>query len=77
MNLKGLIMNVIINGEKKTVVDNLTVKELLETLKLNPAVAIIEKNGTIVERKKYSSEIVKPDDVLELIRFMGGGSHVF
>lgn len=66
-------MELIINGDKREIKAN-TVLDLLYELALNPLITVVEKNGDIVDRDHYVEESVIEGDVLELIRFMGGGS---
>lgn len=66
-------MELIINGENKTVTNLITIEDLLISLKLKPETTAVEKNRGIIERNNYSTEKLKAGDVLELIRFMGGG----
>ena len=67
-------MKVIINGEEKNIENDLTVQDLLLKLKLKPEMIAVEKNEEILERENYTTEKINEGDVLELIRFMGGGN---
>jgi thiamine biosynthesis protein ThiS len=63
----------VINGEEKRVPEGLTVRELIATFGLKPETAIVEKNGQIIERAHYASEKIRRGDVIEFVRFVGGG----
>ncbi len=66
-------MLISLNGEKKTVPDNLTVIELLEHLKIQPQRVAVELNLDIVKKDKYAAIAIKDGDSLEVVSFMGGG----
>jgi sulfur carrier protein len=67
------LIEIQINGEKRSVDENLTVKALLELLGVPVAAVIVERNKQVVSRDQYGNEPVAPGDQLELIRLMGGG----
>jgi thiamine biosynthesis protein ThiS len=46
---------------------------LLEGLGLKPQATVVERNGNIVERPRYADITLTEGDVLELVRFVGGG----
>lgn len=39
----------------------------------NPARIAVEKNGEIVPKAQYQTTVLQPDDVLEIVCFVGGG----
>lgn len=71
--LLGRPMNVRINGEMIELKDGITISALLSGLKINPEIIAVEKNGAIIKRDDYGTECISGGDILELIRFMGGG----
>jgi sulfur carrier protein len=66
-------MKVQVNGDMCTVEDGSTVLDLLETLDLKPEATVVERNGDILERASFCRATLAEGDVLELIRFVGGG----
>ncbi|CAN5748220.1 hypothetical protein BH23GEM6_BH23GEM6_12670 [soil metagenome] len=62
-----------LNGEPRSVPGGLNVQELLEHLKLQPRLIVVERNGEILRREGYSGVIVDAGDTLELVHFVGGG----
>jgi len=34
---------------------------------------MVEKNGRIIDKEHYATEVLKDGDVLEIARFVGGG----
>lgn len=61
-----------INGEMQDVA-GMTIAAYLVTTKYNTQRIAIEKNGEIVPKASYSSEILHPGDSLEIVNFVGGG----
>ncbi len=70
-------MNLIVNGKKTNIADGLTVSQLLvqENVKM-PDMVSVELNGQILRRTKFEETILKDDDKVEFLFFMGGGSVV-
>ena len=66
-------MELVINGEKRSVASPLTVSKLLAEIGVNPDTIVAELNGTILEKAHYGKSALEDGDVLELIRFVGGG----
>lgn len=66
-------MYVIVNGERREVSPGLTVAALLEQLALKPEATVVQRNNDIVDRARYGDTPLNEGDVLELVRFVGGG----
>ncbi len=66
-------MLISLNGEKKTVPDDLTIIALLEHLKIQPQRVAVELNLDIVKKDNYAATVVRDGDSLEVVSFMGGG----
>ncbi|MEX2584000.1 MAG: sulfur carrier protein ThiS [Gemmatimonadota bacterium] len=62
-----------VNGESRHVRGGLNVEELLRSLELQPRMIVVEHNGDILRRERYSDVRVAPGDALELVHFVGGG----
>ena len=67
-------MNITLNGEIKTVQDNITVLGLLEFLHIQHQRVAVELNESIVKKDNYGSTAIKNGDILEIVSFMGGGT---
>ena len=67
-------MLIVLNGEKKQVPEDLTVKGLLEHLEIKPERVAVEINEEIVRKATYAETAVKEGDRVEVVQFMGGGS---
>lgn len=67
-------MPLTVNGERRTVADGTTLGDLLRTLGLDARLIVVEHNRTILrDRDAYDAVVLQPDDVLELVHFVGGG----
>lgn len=66
-------MKLFINGNWKEILDGLTVRNLLDTLQLNPDTVAVELNLEIVSKKEYDKQLLKDGDKIEIISFVGGG----
>jgi thiazole synthase len=66
-------IDVMINGERRTVAAGATLLELLASLELDPRVVVVEHNRAIVRRPRLSGVTVTEGDSIELVHFVGGG----
>ena len=66
-------MQVKVNGKAAELPDDSSVKDLLLARELSVDVVIIELNGEIINRGKWESLKLNPDDSLEIIRIISGG----
>lgn len=67
-------MKLIINGKPDEVPDGLTIKDLLLRQGVKtPEMVSVEHNGIILSRNNIQTVIVRENDIVEFIFFMGGG----
>ncbi|MFH1884778.1 MAG: sulfur carrier protein ThiS [Planctomycetota bacterium] len=67
-------MNLVVNGKETNITDGLTVSQLLVQEKVKmPDMVSVELNGQILRRTKFEETILKDDDKVEFLYFMGGG----
>ncbi len=66
-------MEITVNGETRQVEGPLTVEGLLQSLGITAGSVAVEQNLAIVNREAYSQTPVQAGDVIEIIRFVGGG----
>ena len=66
-------MNVIINGEKKDVPDEIDLEKLLIHLSLPEQRVAIELNKEVVRRMDWQSTKLSEADKIEVVHFVGGG----
>jgi thiamine biosynthesis protein ThiS len=69
-------MEIIVNGDRRTVPDNLTVEALLEFLQMRSSRVAIERNREILPRAQWQATQVQPNDSFEIVQFVGGGRWV-
>ena len=62
-----------LNGKKITINSRLSVLELLKKYKLTNKKIAIELNGIIIQKINYKKKILKNNDKLEIVHFIGGG----
>ena len=62
-----------VNGEKHSFQDSITIRELISNLKLDPRKIAIEYNLEILPRSLYESTLIKDNDKIEIVHFIGGG----
>ncbi len=62
-----------VNGEKREVVDDLPLDELIKLLNLAPERIAIELNHNVVRRADWPATVLKHDDRVEIVQFVGGG----
>ena len=62
-----------VNGKKFEFKSNTTISNLLKELGLKEDAVVVEINLNIIENEEYRSYIIKEDDVIEVIRLVGGG----
>ena len=70
--LERRISKVKINGEAKEIAG----KNLLEYLKengFNPEHLVVERNYEIIPKEQFASVTIQDEDVIEVLRFVGGG----
>ena len=66
-------MKITCNGETKEITPDITLLTLIRDMSLNPDTVVAECDGRIVKRDEYDTLVLSEGNVLELIRFVGGG----
>ena len=62
-----------VNGKLKAVDKNINLSILIKNLKIQLKKVAIEMNGEIVDKKKLNRIILKNNDMIEIVHFIGGG----
>ena len=62
-----------LNGKKVRIKQNFTVFDLLKKHKLDKKKVAIELNGAILTKNLYKKKIIKDEDKIEIVHFIGGG----
>ena len=66
-------MEIVLNGDERSVPEGLTIAELLASLELEPGAVVVERNKEIVPRDEVDGVTLEEGDRLEIVRFVGGG----
>ena len=66
-------MKITCNGETKDIDHGTTLVALIKNFDLNPDTVVVECDGRIVKRDEYDSQVLTEGNVIELVRFVGGG----
>ena len=66
-------MRATVNGDNLELPEGLTVAALLQHLGVRAERVAVERNGAVVKKARHAEERVAPDDVLEIVTFVGGG----
>ena len=62
-----------INGKVKSILDNCSLSDLVNNLKIPMKKVAIELNQEIVDKKSISKINLKKNDKIEIVHFIGGG----
>ena len=63
----------ILNGKTIDLKEDISVEQLLKDYDLNPQKVVVEVNMEILEDEVYSTYLLKNEDTVEVISFVGGG----
>lgn len=66
-------MEVLVNGEPKTISEGATILGLLKELDLEPARLAVELDRRIVKQALWSDTVLHAGAQLEIVQFVGGG----
>lgn len=62
-----------VNGQQTELKQELTLKDFLLENGYDLTKIAVERNSDIVPKAQYGQVILNPEDVLEIVRFVGGG----
>ena len=62
-----------VNGKFKSIPDNYNISNLVKELKIPLKKVAIELNQEIIDKKRSSKIILKKNDNIEIVHFIGGG----
>jgi thiamine biosynthesis protein ThiS len=66
-------MEIVVNGEQRTVVDGDTVLSLLRDLSLPESRVAVERNRSLVRKADFAGTALAQGDRIEIVTFVGGG----
>jgi len=62
-----------VNGKVKTLQSRIYLSKLIKTLKIPIKKVAIEVNQEIINKKQLNKILLKNDDKIEIVHFIGGG----
>jgi sulfur carrier protein len=66
-------IQIVVNGENRSVPDELVLGELLTVLNVLPDRVAVELNGAIVKKQDWPATSIRAGAQLEIVQFVGGG----
>ena len=69
------MIEITINGEKKSTRKGLSVRQFLAGLGLDDKKVALERNREIVPKSAFDEVVITTGDELEIVHFIGGGDH--
>ncbi len=68
-------MNITVAGKKTEVEEGISIAKLIEVVKVeNPLYVTVSINEEFVDSKAFEETVLKENDSVEFLYFMGGGS---
>ena len=67
------MINVMLNGEPRTIEEEVTLDRMLDLFSLPRQRVAVELNRSVVRRGDWPETAVSEGDVIEVIHFVGGG----
>ena len=71
--MEAELIDIVVNGERRSVPRDLTVSELLNKLEVVPDRVAIELNNSIVRKRDWDRTAVGRGSQIEIVQFVGGG----
>jgi sulfur carrier protein len=66
-------LHIQVNGQPREVEDNLPLPQLIANLDLKPEQIAVELNQKVIRRSKWQETVLRDDDKIEIVHFVGGG----
>lgn len=66
-------MEVLVNGEPRSVAEGQTILGLLRDLGIEPSRVAVELDRRIVKQPQWEAAILRPGAKVEIVQFVGGG----
>lgn len=67
-------LKILVNGEERHCSAGQDLESVLRTLGFHPRLVVVEYNGSILPRERWTEQTVGESDVLEVVTIVGGGS---
>ncbi len=66
-------MKIKVNGEEKPVKEGSSISGLLSEFSIKPEAVVVELNLKIISKDNWDEILLKENDSVEIVRFVGGG----
>lgn len=66
-------MKIVLNGKEHILKKGVTLADLLNSMQINPDTVIVELNLELVPKETQNAVVLKENDQIEVLRFVGGG----
>ncbi|NPV26542.1 MAG: sulfur carrier protein ThiS [Firmicutes bacterium] len=66
-------MKITLNGKEEVINEGTSIAALIALKGLNPETVIVEYNFNLVKKETWAGIVLKENDRLEILRFVGGG----
>lgn len=66
-------MEIVVNGKRESIDQSMSILKYLSLKGLDPNRAVVEHNYAVVKKEEWGNIILKENDQLEVLRFVGGG----
>jgi sulfur carrier protein len=67
------VIQITVNGREEAVDSGSTITTLLAAKNCNPACVVVELNKGIIQKENFESAVLKINDSVEVLHFVGGG----
>ncbi len=67
------MINIIVNGEKRTIDEQTTIQRLLQQLGIEEKTMASAVNMEVVKKEQWEHHTLKEGDKVEFLHFVGGG----
>ena len=71
--ISSIMAKIQLNGKIIKIKSNLSVESLLKKYKLNNKSVALEYNGKILPKQNFKKKLLKNNDKIEIVHFIGGG----
>ena len=66
-------MNIVLNGEEINIANSLSILGVIDLYELPASKVAVERNLEIVPKSAYVTTMLKENDTVEIVHFIGGG----
>ena len=66
-------MQIILNGQNINIEENLNLLQCLQSQNIDSSKVVVELNKNIIPQTNFATTILKAEDILEVLHFVGGG----